>query len=429
MGTYCALHLNGQEIASFKSSPEPLLATVFRPHDRRVIPADPDDVDAEATVDYVTTARVAIERLAIIGIHERVVAREFESARRIEIADLEAEGEKEMAAPVRWMTWDRYRQSLATLLAIEHGVLLSHFHGHSTRDELGPEQREYYDHYADDTYWGYVGRDDVRYALLPLLLNAPEAAELRLELTALVSGLFIETDGRPWLGEGLERLRANEATAARTIVLCEGTSDAELIRDSLALLYPEVSDYFVFPDFGEWKPPGGAGTVIATVKYFATCEVRNRIVALLDNDTAAADSVRSLQSRNLPTNIVVKAYPELEFVRSYPTKGPQGDLLPVDINGRAVSLELFFGDDVLLRDGQYVPVQWQGYVETMNRYQGSIMRKSELQAAYREKLRRCKHSEDAFAAADWKCMRLLLHMIFRAFDEEAAAEARASLKP
>ena len=54
---------------------------------------------------------------------------------------------------------------------------------------------------------------------------------------------------------------------------------------------------FEFLDFAEYRAPGGTDRVVSLTKGMATAGVMNRIVAVLDNDTAgrvAADQLADL---------------------------------------------------------------------------------------------------------------------------------------
>ena len=54
-------------------------------------------------------------------------------------------------------------------------------------------------------------------------------------------------------------------------------------------------------------------------------------------------------------------YPDLPLLRRYPTLGPQlVDPVIMDVNGRAGSLEMYLGRDLLTVDSELVPVQWTG---------------------------------------------------------------------
>lgn len=59
-----------------------------------------------------------------------------------------------------------------------------------------------------------------------------------------------------------------------------------------------------------------------------------------------------------------------------------------DVNGRAASLELYFGEDVLRQtDGGLTSVQWTGYSKKQASYQGEILNKVQLQKRFRAKLK------------------------------------------
>src|ERR1017187_1979244 len=70
-------------------------------------------------------------------------------------------------------------------------------------------------------------------------------------------------------------------------------------------------------DFGQ-RPNGGAGALVNAVKSFAAAGIANRVVALFDNDTAAADALRSWDRSRLPANIRLCQYPSLDLGASYP---------------------------------------------------------------------------------------------------------------
>ena len=74
------------------------------------------------------------------------------------------------------------------------------------------------------------------------------------------------------------------------------------------------------------------------LKSFAGAGIANRIVLLLDNDTAARDAVRALRGAKLLDHYSVLHYPDIELARSYPTLGPTG-LSEMDVNGLAGSIE------------------------------------------------------------------------------------------
>lgn len=136
------------------------------------------------------------------------------------------------------------------------------------------------------------------------------------------------------------------------------------------------------------------------MKAFSAAGITNRIVVLFDNDTAAREATRALETTSLPPNIAVRHYPDLELLRIYPTLGP-GGLASLNVNGLAGSIELYLGEDVL-REGQdtLTPVQWKGYSEMLKQYQGEVMRKTKLHAVFHEKVARCRADSDALKPTD-----------------------------
>jgi len=65
-----------------------------------------------------------------------------------------------------------------------------------------------------------------------------------------------------------------------------------------------------------------------------------------------------------PESYRILHYPDLPLLVDYPTLGPQSDSpVRMNVNGKAGSLEMYLGRDLLTVNGELVPVQWTGYVE------------------------------------------------------------------
>lgn len=186
-------------------------------------------------------------------------------------------------------------------------------------------------------------------------------------------------------------LTANEySSSGKVIVLTEGRSDARILSESLALLYPHLADYFSFMDFDGVRIGGGAGSLVNIVKAFAGAGIVNRTVALFDNDTAARAALTGLRSIRLPSNIVVKQLPRLVELESYPTFGPAG-LAMMDVNDVAGGLELYLGAGVLAEaPDTRMPVQWTGYESAVGAYQGELVSKAQAQDRFWARLRACQ---------------------------------------
>lgn len=201
----------------------------------------------------------------------------------------------------------------------------------------------------------------------------------------------------------------------RIVILTEGSSDRAILQESLHKLFPHLDDYYSFADFYASSIPGGVGPLANIVKAFISAGIRSRAVAVFDNDTAATVALKGLSRVQIPENIKIVRLPALEFARRYPTLGPQGTV-PVDINGLACSIELYLGVDILKdQTGELVPVQWKGYDETIQQYQGEILHKDDLRARYFRFLGEARGDSARSKSHDWEPMRAVLRSIFDAF--------------
>lgn len=167
------------------------------------------------------------------------------------------------------------------------------------------------------------------------------------------------------------RMSAAVAVDGPVIVITEGSSDAQRLRRSLEIATPEVAHLFKFLDFG-YRPPGGTDRVVSLTKGMSASGVMNRIVAVLDNDTAGREAASQLSKLDLPAQVAVVCLPAVPYADRYPTLGPSGPGLE-DVNGRAVSMEFMFGVDVLCDGaGALAPVRWHAFNEKVGDYQGRL---------------------------------------------------------
>lgn len=255
---------------------------------------------------------------------------------------------------------------------------------------------------------------DIRFLIRLACELAPSKSYVIQDVTSLINDEYYEEDEKICFNASRELIKGYSKNSSR-IILTEGKADAKILKESLELLYPHLSEYYSFFDFNALKSPGGAGNLVNLVKAFATAGVENHVVALFDNDTAARDAVRSLKNLQLPSNIVFRHYPQLELLNDYPTIGPNG-LTNMNINGLAASIELYLGVDILRNDqGDLTPVQWKGYIESLKSYQGEILHKSSLQSDFYKKRKRCLTETYLLQQTDWSGIIAILEDIFRAF--------------
>lgn len=213
--------------------------------------------------------------------------------------------------------------------------------------------------------------DDPRFALALSLAQTRSTTEVTVDLSDLILGGWLESTDSPHLA-ARSRLSAAISADGPVIVVVEGSSDARWLKRALAIAAPEVSHCFEFLDFQQHNPPGGVDRVVSLTKGMAAAGVMNRVVAVLDNDTAGRDAARSLERLNLPDRFTAVTLPSVWFAREYPTWGPDG-LGRSDVNGRAVSIEFMFGDEMLRNeDGELFAVRWHSFIERAGDYQGRL---------------------------------------------------------
>ncbi|MHC5795339.1 hypothetical protein ACVXZ4_04200 [Lacisediminihabitans sp. FW035] len=255
--------------------------------------------------------------------------------------------------------------------------------------------------------WGYIWTKD-RQSLKYLVDRLPAEIPINFDISEVI-GLHGIVNSPTFCADARER-ELNEALGnLPTIVITEGSTDAEFLSGSLELLRPDLVGFLTFMDFS-LKPSGGTDAVVKGVRAFAASGVGNQVIGLLDNDFAGRDSFDVLKATKLPNRMKPLLLPHLALATSYPAKSTAG-IVPEDINGRAVSIELFTGRDVLADAGSALtPIEWGSYNVKRSAHQGAIIRKTQVQKRFRAKLKAAQKSGIA-NGADWQDMRDLIEHI------------------
>lgn len=164
---------------------------------------------------------------------------------------------------------------------------------------------------------------------------------------------------------------------------------------------------------------GSAASLAKLVRSFVGAGIANRVVAIADNDTAAHDALGKLKTEGLPDTYRVLHYPYLPLLSNYPTLGPQfADEVRMDVNGRAGSIEMYLGEDVLMTDAGLSPVQWTGYVAGQGAYQGEIApaAKKRVHNAFRVKVDAALRDRSLITDQDWTGVVSVVETILGAFE-------------
>ena len=84
----------------------------------------------------------------------------------------------------------------------------------------------------------------------------------------------------------------------------------------------------------------------------------------------------------------------------------------MDVNGLAVSIEMFLGADALSSSSGLRPVEWGGYIPGVSAYQGAIAGKSAVQDAFRAKVIAAREDPAIMESQDWTALdKLLDHLL------------------
>jgi hypothetical protein len=349
-------------------------------------------------VEFAINSATLRERLDVLGMGARHIAEVFADLVTEEHARLSQWIVKEHSETAYNHLLSKRLQVLSTLTldSWKHAVQEAFRKGETRWSRVQPESLGWL-----LELWESV---DARLVLRAIIETFP-TSEVVLDVTDLLEGGWFETDEDP-RDVALTHFGWVIANGAPVIVLTEGSSDVGVLSQALQVLRPHLEGFLRFPDFSVGAE-GGAGALVRLLKALWAAGVANRVVALFDNDTAAADALRSLNTLSLPANLRVLTLPDIEVGRHYPTIGPSG-MNKMNVNGLAGSLELYLGIDVLREhDGSLRPVQWTGYNPRLGRYQGELVGKSTLHDRFRAKAEDALTARGPITGQDWTGLNLV----------------------
>ncbi|KQY61438.1 hypothetical protein [Nocardioides sp. Root140] len=326
------------------------LMLVFRDDDRVAIDAD--------SMVYATPAGVLRERLALQGLSSQRV-RDL----AVQLFDEDDEDDDRNSWPEGWDTFPTASSIVAAMTSRR---------GQAAAAGLPPLRRDPAMSFLYDK-WQYLKEcyDDPRFALSLALLSTRSSTVVKLDLSDLVVSGYMASNEHPHR-DARTRLADSVAASGPVIVITEGASDSRWLRRSLEIAAPSVAHVFKFLDFDSYRAPGGTDRVVSLTKGMVSADVMNRIIAVVDNDTAGRAAARQLAGLELPGRVVVVTLPTVPYAARYPVLGPEGAGL-TDVNGRAASIEFMFGIDMLLQDDETLyPVRWHSFMESENAYQGRL---------------------------------------------------------
>jgi hypothetical protein len=392
MSSYARIYVHGLEIFNWRNEVDPVLLFLFTNQDMRRRPRDSDnDYEPPEVVHLLASVSVLRDRLDVLGIGRRVLESAFAEHRdsKMEIlrsilshADIEDRLRAEIELLER-LTLDTWAELLVR--AIE-----------SARNGGRNDKNDTTTFGSLLDLWEYV---DPRLLLGAVLLACTADDDVTLDISDLIEGGWIDKDFDPQTA-AIEHFSYSLANGSPPVIITEGSNDVEFLQAAVRIRYPHLQSYIKFFDFTDGAE-GSASAGIKTLKSFAAAGISNRVVLLLDNDTAASEARRALRGITLPSHYSVLQYPDIELARRYPTLGPTG-LAEMDVNGLAASIELYLGVDVLTGpDGALSPVQWGSLSPGVRTYQGEILHKTDIKKRFREKVKAAEADPTQIDNQDW----------------------------
>jgi hypothetical protein len=165
----------------------------------------------------------------------------------------------------------------------------------------------------------------------------------------------------------------------RYLIVTEGSSDALILQKSLPQVAPDVRDFFDFVDMSANYPFTGTGNLVRFCQGLAQIKIQNRIIVVLDNDTAGRHAHQRIRNLPLPPTMAVMLLPDLPEFCDVRTLGPAGQQRE-DVNGRAVAIEAFL--DLGFRGAAEPAVRWTSYDKYLDAYQGELVEKGSYVQAF-----------------------------------------------
>ncbi|HEV2562405.1 MAG TPA: HEPN/Toprim-associated domain-containing protein [Rhizomicrobium sp.] len=371
MGSYCAIVVEGRDLASAKSAVPDQFVSLFQEGDRHDVYEEKYESTA---ITYRASRDVILQRLDLLGVTSEAARASFEhwlQSERSNLQEYSEDGDAELYEPklklLQEFSYDEWRRRAKWALQNRYES------DRTPPDAISAEMAE-----SQDGWFHWPSGDD-RLLLRAYLDAVPEVSEVSLDISALAQGGYIDDENFIETSRAMASAIRREIESA--VVIGEGVSDTRILQASLQGLFPEVANYFSFFDHSELSVDGGAFYLVKFLKAFATARIPTQLIAVFDNDVAGSDAFAEAVKLKLPANITPIRLPEIEIARNYPTLGAQG-AHNVDVNGQAASIELYLGrHNLVAGNGDLRPVRFGGSRSRQGGYQGEVDGKAECEIA------------------------------------------------
>jgi HEPN superfamily Toprim-like protein len=317
VSSYAGVFVRGVEIFTWRNEIDPTFLFLFTNQDVHRVPRNSDnEYDPEEIVHLTAKASALQDRLDVLGIGREALESAFKAAVEyrlkisrgtVQIINLR----QDRVALLEKITLSSWAELLASAIEVSRK--------RGRNDIRNPTSVASLLEIWEDA--------DPRFLVGAVLLSCAPDDEITLDVSELIEGGWIDNDFDPQRA-AIDHFSYSLANGSPPVVITEGSTDAQFLRSALRIRYPHLRSYIKFFDFADGAE-GSAAAGIRTLKSFAAAGISNRVVLLLDNDTAARDALRALRGTTLPSHYSILQYPDIDLARSYPTQGPNSALLGV----------------------------------------------------------------------------------------------------
>lgn len=307
MSSYATLYVGAREVSWWRNTIDPSFLFLFDASNIRTsrdevmalgvppaVVAEREESEEERTT-YVFTATVGelIDRMNALGISTDQTRETF-----VALCDEEVESLRSLREHTEYEALDAEAEALARYT---YDAWLSDVQTASTSETW--EERE-----ASRTPYGLMRREwaentDPRFVLRAYLDAVDPGETVMLDASDVLDGGWIE-DGIDPRAVAANHYQSYLLHGLPAIVITEGRSDVEVLEAAISILRPHLRGYINFLDFS-FNNEGGAAAAVKTLRALSAAGVANRVVLLLDNDTAGHEAVRNLRTTVLPSQYLI----------------------------------------------------------------------------------------------------------------------------
>ncbi|CAC9447740.1 hypothetical protein BSPLISOX_711 [uncultured Gammaproteobacteria bacterium] len=204
---------------------------------------------------------------------------------------------------------------------------------------------------------------------------------------------------------------------AEILIVTEGSSDTNILKKGLDMLYPDIADFFCFVDMKENYPFAGDGNLFNFCRGLTSIRIKNDILVIFDNDVAGVRQYNKARDLDTPNNMHITKLPIHKDFENFQTIGPDERSRTSNINGSAVSIECFLDHNYRT---EYAPcIRWTSYNKNLKLYQGAMIKKDH----YTKKFLELKKTDTEY---DFSKIKYLIDYLYKEWLENTILQAHAN---